>query len=163
MDKRYLYKHAICSGYADPPPLPQFCSRSDERCALCWIEWKINFPNFLFSCYRENSSKIGQFSVQKWEYVFIEYIIYIHSYIMNGYILLHCIIYYECIYIYTFSRLLLYNLRLLSTFQDIFNTCTKCFNNNLKLFNNILILFNILKLSTIVFLYSTLDQNCSTL
>ena len=34
--------------------------------------------------------------------------------------------------IFTFSRLILYNLRLLSTLRDIFNTCTQCFNNDLN-------------------------------
>ena len=27
---------------------PQFCSRSNERCAMCWIEWKIFLPIFIF-------------------------------------------------------------------------------------------------------------------
>ena len=48
-------------------------------------------------------------------------------------------------------RLILKNLRLFSTLQDIGNSCNKCFNNDFKQFNNIIIFFNI---STIVFLYS---------
>ena len=30
-------------------PPPQFCSLFHERCAQCWIEWKINFTIFIFS------------------------------------------------------------------------------------------------------------------
>ena len=33
----------ICS-----PPLPQFSSHFYDRCAQCWIEWKINFPISIF-------------------------------------------------------------------------------------------------------------------
>ena len=33
-------------------PLPQFCSHFHERCTMCWIERKIIFPNFIFSCGR---------------------------------------------------------------------------------------------------------------
>ena len=31
-----------------PPPPSQFSSHFHERCAKCWIEWKINFPIFIF-------------------------------------------------------------------------------------------------------------------
>ena len=27
---------------------PSFCSHCYDRCAQCWIEWKINFPIFIF-------------------------------------------------------------------------------------------------------------------
>ena len=59
--------------------------------------------------------------------------------------------------------MVLYNIWLPSKLQDIFKTYTKCFYNNLKLFNIIFIIFNILKLSTIVSLFSTLDQNSLTM
>ena len=31
-----------------PPPPLQFCSDFNESCAMCWIEWKINFLIFIF-------------------------------------------------------------------------------------------------------------------
>ena len=33
------------------PPLLQFFSHFNGRCAMCWIEWKINFPIFTFLSY----------------------------------------------------------------------------------------------------------------
>ena len=38
-------KLRICS---PPPPPPQFFSHFNERCAMCWIEWKNNFQIFIF-------------------------------------------------------------------------------------------------------------------
>ena len=35
-----------------PPPLPQFCSHFNERCRMCWIEWKFYFQIFPILIFR---------------------------------------------------------------------------------------------------------------
>ena len=42
-------------------PPPQFCSRFDERCAMCWIKWKINFMIFIFRIIVKNHRKLAWF------------------------------------------------------------------------------------------------------
>jgi len=39
---------ALSQGRICRPPPPQFWSHFHERCAMCWIEWKINFPILIF-------------------------------------------------------------------------------------------------------------------
>ena len=42
-------------------PSPQFCSRFNEICAICWIERKFNFPIFIFWINLKIHWKLGCF------------------------------------------------------------------------------------------------------
>ena len=57
------------------PPCRHNCFHFHDRCAQCWIDWKINFPNFIFwviaDCIynllvtrrvKKNSSKVVKFT-----------------------------------------------------------------------------------------------------
>ena len=35
-------------------PSPQFWCHFHKRCTMCWNEWKINFPIFIFRCRHKN-------------------------------------------------------------------------------------------------------------
>ena len=63
----YGWKLGPCPnwGYADHPPSPQFWSNFYGRCAMCWIELKINFLIFIFRVIVKIHRKMTVFSTKR--------------------------------------------------------------------------------------------------
>ena len=62
MRTRYIFFSALSQlRICRPPPPPTFDPVFYGWCAMCWNEWKINFPILIFRVIMKNSSKIGVF------------------------------------------------------------------------------------------------------